>query len=203
MFPLLLAAGLVVGCDDDTSAPREVSHGSEVALPATVIRLVESDAKISGEVRGDDAVIERWSGDALRLWPIRTEGTVVALTGPELDPIRDVGFVEVELVAGGAQRLDLIPTMSGDEGEAMRRVRSIEVPLEQNLAPETAVRLRIDVVETLTGNWGDGTRDGTLVGLELRLIGARAASVRLESVSLLRRNAIARPFAVRRAPRDR
>ncbi len=163
---LLLAAGLPTACHDDAVAPQEATFRAEVARPSPVIRLVESDAKISGEVRGDDAVIERWSGEALRLWPLRTEGSIVTLLSPELGHIRDVGFVEVDLAAGGAQRLDLIPTMSGDEGAAMRRVRSIEVPLEQNLAPETAVRLRIDVGETLRGNWGDGTRDGTLVGLE-------------------------------------
>ncbi len=104
---LLLAAGLPTACYDDPVAPQEATFRGGIARPAPVIRLVESDARISGEVRGDDAVIERWSGEALRLWPLRSEGRVVTLTGPELDRIRDVGFVEVELAPGKTPLLPL------------------------------------------------------------------------------------------------
>jgi arylsulfatase A-like enzyme len=81
----------------------------------------------------------------------------------------------------------------------MRRVRRVEVPIEQNLAPDTVVRLRVDLGETLGGNWGDAARRGVLDRIDLDLVGADPAHVRLDAVALLREGAVPEPFAARSA----
>lgn len=194
IVPLL--ARLLGACGDPSLAP---TPDFAAARPGPVIRLVEREAKISGEARADDAVLAEWSGEQLAPWQLRGEGSEVLLSSPPLDRIHDVGTIELEIAPGGADRLDLIPTMHGDTTASIRRARRIEVPLEQKLPPDIAVRLRIDVTEAIGGNMRDTVHEPQLVQLELTLLGAIPAAVRLQSVRLLRRDAVALPFAARPA----
>jgi arylsulfatase A-like enzyme len=188
-------AGLLTACGEREAPPR---LDFAAARPGPVIRLVDREAEISGEVRGEDAVIERWSGERLEPWALRPEEAVVRFASPALERIPNVGAIELEIAPGGADRLELTPTMWGDQGASLRRARRIELALEQNLPPDVAVRLHVDVKETLAGNWGDTVHEPGLTRLEIALHGADPASVRLESVRLLR-DEVALPFAARRA----
>jgi arylsulfatase A-like enzyme len=193
---LVFCSGSLGGCS------AEISSDSWSSRPAAVIHLVDRSAQIAGEARSDELTLVRWEGEELERWHSRADSEGVWLVAPRFEEGLDAaGEVEIELVPGSARRLDMIPIVAGDEyaSEAMRRVRRIEVPLEQDLAPDTALRIRADVTETIHGNWGDAARGGQLVGLELRLIGAEPERVRLRSVTLESRGGTHEPFAARAA----
>jgi arylsulfatase A-like enzyme len=198
----LLTAALPLACGRGAHAPPP-RFGTGEARPAPEVRLADLEARVSGEARSDGATLAAWSGASLAAWSVRAEGGRVRLLGPSLGGVRDVGAVELALAPGGATRLDLTPSLAGEEGEAARQVRRIEVSIEQNLAPGTVLQLRIDLGETLRGNWGDAAQTDALDGLELALVGADPARVRLESIRLERRDSISEPFAARRAVAER
>jgi hypothetical protein len=164
-----------------------------------VLRLVELEAAISGEVRSDDAVLAAWSGERLSAWQQRLEGADVVISSPELGRVREVGAVELEITPGGASRLDLSPTMHGDAGDSIRRARRVEVPLERDPAPGRSVHLRIDVAEAIGGNIADTVHDPQLVQLDITVREPMPGGFRLHAVRLLRRDVVAVPFAARRA----
>ena len=114
----------------------------------------------------------------------------------------DVGTLELELVPGGGE-LRLDPVVEGDSITDGANTRRIEVPIERNLAPGTAVRLRIDLDETLHGNWFDTRRSGRLQRLVLQLPNApQLDAVGIERLVLRRRGDVEGAYAARAAPAE-
>jgi arylsulfatase A-like enzyme len=193
---LLLVTHLLPGCGAPEADPPP---GFDATPPTPVLRLVELEATLSGEIRSDDALLAAWSGEQLAAWPRRADGTDVVISSPSLGRIRGVGAVELEIAPGGASRLELTPTMHGDAGDSIRRTRRVEVPLEREHVPGRAVQLRVDVAEAIGGNMTDTVYDPQLDQLDITVREPGPGGIRLDSVRLLRRDAVAEPFAARRA----
>ena len=143
------------GCDDGAQTAAERTSATPV------LRLVELPARTGGEPRSDGATLARWQGADLADWRSLAEPEGVRFSSPAFEGGLDgVGRVELELVPGGARRLELLPTVEGDDA-AMRRVRRVEVPLEQNLSPDTAVSIHVELLDAIHGNWADTDREGS------------------------------------------
>jgi arylsulfatase A-like enzyme len=170
----------------------------------TTARLTALPATVVGEAQRDSSLITSFDAAALATWERVEKDGAVRITSPVFEKgFPDVGTLELELVPGGGELLALIPVVEGDRIKDGANTRRIEVPIERNLAPGTAVRLRIDLAETLHGNWYDTRRSGRLQRLVLQLPNApQPDAIGIERLVLRRRGDVEGAYAARAAPAE-
>ncbi|RMG47009.1 MAG: hypothetical protein D6718_04535 [Acidobacteria bacterium] len=156
--------------------------------PSAPIRLAELSGEVSGKGAERSWHRAEWRGERLaKAWHRSEAPQGVVFDSPDLTGLGfDPGTIEIVLAPAGASSLRLlldVPQRVFKDVVALRH-REVDVPLPAPAAPGGLVSVRLDIRETLEGNWLDAGTEGRLRAIRVVLPGA-GPGARLESVTLL------------------
>ena len=126
----------------------------------------------------------RWVGERADEWTIAPDPSGARITSPDLSGYSDLTVFAFRLRASGAREAIATPLLDdGGKERNQRLMRTVRQLFEQAPDSTEPTLISFDLTEAIHGNWLDETRHGALARIEILVLGADAAEMKLEDVS--------------------